>query len=273
MRLEPGTYLGATVRRKARAGLCLTLSRYAPGLTQPWHVHANPTLYVLLAGTACDRSRQADFEQPRLTAVFHPTKEAHAGLVGPEGMLGLNIEYEPSWLDRHELAERDLGGYRPLDEVWSRLAVLRLLALAFAPGPQADADAETRALELLEPLVKRALGRERLACPAWLTRAREFLHDAFRSPIRVRTVAREVGVHPVHLARVFRRHHGCAVSEYLRALRLAEAGRLILRQGHTIAEAAHETGFADQAHLCRCFSSELGVSPKCFRAAARMLSG
>jgi AraC family transcriptional regulator len=272
MKLEPGMYLGATVRRRAEEGLCLTLSKYSPGLSEPWHVHANPTLYALVTGHQRDRWRRLEFEQPRLTLVFHPTTEPHAGLVGPDGMLGLNIEYDHAWLERHELHECDLGGYRLLDSVWSRLAVLQLLANGFNAGAHTDADVETAALELLEPLIQSRMGREQLAYPVWLSRAREFLHESYHSPIRVHVVAREVGVHPVHLARVFRQRYRCSVSEYLRALRLAEAGRLILRHGHTIAEAAHEAGFADQAHLCRCFSQKFGFSPKTLRSAAQTLS-
>jgi AraC family transcriptional regulator len=265
-------YLGATVRRREYEGLSLTLSKYRAGLSQPWHVHANPTLYALMAGRQCERARKADFVHERLAVVFHPTTEPHAGLVGPEGMLGLNIEFETGWLERHELAERDLGGYRPLDSVWSALAVLQILPIAFQPSLRAHADIEMRILEILDPLVNRAIGHESLTCPLWLRRARELLHTAFRSPLRVRWIANEVRVHPVHLTRVFRRYHGCTVSEYLRALRLAEAGRLILRPGHTIAEAAYEAGFADQAHLCRCFSDEFGFSPKTLRSTGQVLS-
>jgi AraC family transcriptional regulator len=271
MRLESRTYFGTALERRVCAGLCLTLSQYGPGL-QPWHVHANPTLYVLLAGGQRDRSRRAEFEQPHWIAVFHPTTEPHASLVGPSGMVGLNVEFDEPWLHRHELAERDLGGYGPIDDVWSRLAALQLLTSAFASGPYADADIDSRTLELVEPLVQRSLDRAQTNCPPWLRRAREYLHDAYRSPIRVQAVAREVGVHPVHLTRVFRRRHGCSVSDYLRRLRLAEAARLILRHGHTIAEAAHESGFADQAHLCRCFSSAFGISPKKYRSAIQILS-
>jgi AraC family transcriptional regulator len=272
MKLEPGSYFGATMRQREEDGLSLTLSRYTPDLAQPWHVHANPTFYVLLSGQQRDRWRRAELEQPRLTLVFHPTTEPHAGLVGPEGMLGLNVEYDQAWLERHQLQERDLGSYRLLDSLEGRLAVLQLLANAFAPGPQAAAEIESQALELLESLFEPKRGHQPLARPAWLRRAQELLHDGFRLPIRVRWVAREVGVHPVHLTRVFRQCLGHSVSEYVRGLRLAEAGRLILRQGHTIAEAAHEAGFADQAHLCRCFSRNLGFSPKTLRAAVRSFS-
>src|SRR5207302_385476 len=82
----------------------------------------------------------------------------------------------------------------------------------------------------------------------------EFLREQFRDPVGLRDAAREAGVHPVYLARVFRRHHGCPVSEYLRALRLVEAGRLVL-EGASLAHAAHAAGFADQAHVSRRFSA------------------
>src|SRR5262249_53594706 len=83
-------------------------------------------------------------------------------------------------------------------------------------------------------------------------------------------VAETAGVHPVYCARVFRRCRGLTVSAYLRALRLAEAARLVLEKGWPLAEAAYGAGFADQAHFCRCCSHFLGRSPKSFRAVARL---
>jgi hypothetical protein len=97
MRLGPGIYLGDTVGRRTEDGLSLTVSKDAADLTDAWHVHANPTLFALIAGERCDRSRRADFVHERLTVVFHPTTEPHAGAVGP-----------------HD--------YRPLDTPWSSLA-------------------------------------------------------------------------------------------------------------------------------------------------------
>jgi AraC family transcriptional regulator len=176
-------------------------------------------------------------------------------------MRGLNIEYEPGWLSRHELDERDLGDYRPLDSAPARLAALRFLATAFQPGDRADPDLETQALELLEPLVTRPARPAEGPVPRRLRAAEDFLRVRFREPVSLRHVAREVGVHPVYLARVFRRRHGCSVSEYMRALRLAEAGRLGL-QGAPLAQAAYAAGFADQAHFSRRFSAAFGFSPR-----------
>jgi AraC family transcriptional regulator len=261
MRLGPGEYFGGTLWERRCGGLLLTLSAYRPGPTQPWHCHANPTFFLLLNGDHRDHSRHGPFEQPAFSLVYHPTTNPHAGELGPRGMRGLNLEYEPSWLESHGLCEGDLGGYRPLDSARLRLAALRLVATAFQDGEHAAADLQMQALELLDPLVARPPGAAPDPAPRWLRRAEEFLRAHFRASVSLRDVAREAGVHPVYLARVFRRRHGCSVSEYLRALRLVETGRLVLH-GASMAQAAHAAGFSDQAHFSRRFSREFGFSPR-----------
>jgi AraC family transcriptional regulator len=261
MRLGFGEYFGNAVWQRRSAGLLLTLSAYRPGWMQPWHCHANPTLFLLLTGDHRDNSRQSAFEQPALSLVYHPATFFHAGEQGPRGMRGLNVEYEPDWLARHELRAADLGGYAALDAPQHRLAVLRFLATASRPAGSAEAALETQALELLEPLVAAPPSEP---SPPWLTRAEEFLRSRFRESIGLRHAAREAGVHPVYLARVFRRRHACSVSEYLHALRLAEAGQLVL-QGASLAQAALAAGFADQAYFSRRFSAAFGFTPKGLR--------
>jgi AraC family transcriptional regulator len=264
MRLGPGEYLGGTSWERPCRGLLLTLSAYQPNQTQPWHCHAHPTFFLLLCGSHRDHSRQGVFDQPALSLVYHPTTTVHAGELGARGMRGLNIEYQPAWLERHGLRESDLGGYQSLDSAMMRLAALRFLATACQPGDRADSELETLALELLAPLVawpdRPAAGSR----PPWLRTAEDFLRARFRESVSLRDVAREAGVHPVYLARVFRGRHGCPVSEYLCRLRLAEAGQLVL-EGASLAQAAHAAGFADQAHFARCFSAAFGFSPKGLR--------
>jgi AraC-like DNA-binding protein len=270
MRLNPGEYLGETLWERAIPGLRLTLSAYQPCCAQPWHRHTYPTFFLLLAGDHSDHTRQNVHRQSEFTFVFHPATTEHAGELGPGPTRGLNIEYQTSWLERHQLAERDLHEYRTLQSAHVRLIALRLLATAFQPGgKRVDADLETQAFELLVPLISRTATEARM--PGWFSKAEDFMQASFRDPISLRDVADEVGVHPVYLARVFRRVRRCTVSEYLRMLRLTEAGRLVL-QGASLAQAAYAAGFADQAHFSRCCSATLGFSPKGFFPARQSLS-
>jgi AraC family transcriptional regulator len=267
MKLAPGQFFGQTLRQWRAGGLTVNVSRYQPGRGQPFHVHTHPTVFVSILGDKRDQTRKGAHEMHDWSIVFHPTNEPHASDVGPRGVLGLNLEFAPEWLGRHQLSETDLGGYQlRTASVWSRLAVLRLVCLTVRLTAGIEQDLLDQALELVEPLVKRgaaSLGAD----PAWLRRGEVFLHDQFRSPVSLRDAAREAGVHPVYFARVFRGRHGCPVSAYLRALRLAEAGRLVLGRRRSLAESALEAGFADQAHLTRCFTRQFRFGPLALRVA------
>lgn len=264
-KLGPGEYLGRTLWRRQVAGLLLTLSEYAPGLTHAWHTHAQPMFFLLLNGDHRDRTRREEYDQHALTNVYHPTTGPHATTVGPEGMLGLNLEFTDDWLARHNVAARELADYRLLDSVPARLLNLRLLAAAFATDDFAHADLETTATELLAAVVTTGRRLRPSNAPSWLRRTEAFLRASFQLPVSLCDAAREASVPPVHLARVFRRVHGISVGQYLRIMRLAEAGRLVVQHGCLLAEAATRAGFADQSHFTRCCSHALGYSPGALR--------
>jgi AraC-like DNA-binding protein len=259
LRLAPGKFFGPTLFQRDCGGLTLTLTRYFPQPEQPWHVHAHPGFFLLLDGEHLDRTRHFTVTHPVLTPLFHPATEPHSGLVGKQGMLGLNIEYAAAWLSQHQVETAHMGGYCLLDSLPARLNVFRLLACAFT-ATAAEAELETAGLELLEPLVRTAPPPAQ--SPPWLERTVEFLRSAYRQPVSLRQAAVEAGVHPVYFARVFRKALGCSVSDYLRQLRVAEAGRLIVQEGQPLAQAALQAGFADQAHFTRCCRLTLGCTPR-----------
>jgi AraC family transcriptional regulator len=264
MKPSPIPYSGQTLFVRRAPGLRTSLGCYPQG-TQPLHVHEHASFSVLVAGRGLDRCRTRTYDQPPLTAVFHPTSEPHANDIGPSGVVGFTLEMEPAWLHAHGLTERALGGYQVIAATArSRLACLCLLAAAWRDGPCAAADLETHALEMLE-LLRPAPGPERGPAPAWLSRGEDFLRTHFRSPVSLSQAAREAGVHPIYFARVFRRRHGCPVSAYVRALRLTAAGELIVGGSQPLAQVACGAGFADQAHLTRWFSRVIGVSPGALR--------
>ncbi len=271
----PIPFSGRTLFVREACGLRATLGTYPP-CAQPLHSHEHASFSILVAGRGVDRSRSQSYDQPPLTAVFHPSNAPHANDIGPGGVLGLTLELDPAWLRSHGLTAKALGGHRAVAPAApSRLACLCLLGAAWRDGPRTATDLETHALELLELLTQHAAGSTGGPSPAWLARGEEFLRTHFRAPVGLSEAAREAGVHPIHFARVFRRRHGRPVSAYVRALRLAEAGELIVGGSRPLAQVAYAAGFADQAHLTRWFSRVVGLSPGALRrlrhlAAARV---
>jgi AraC family transcriptional regulator len=103
--------------------------------------------------------------------------------------------------------------------------------------------------------------RESALRPSWLDAAETYLADAFDQPIAVADVARAAGVHPVHLARGYRRWFGATPGTRLRARRLERAADLLMLGRIPIGEIALSAGFCDQSHLNRQFRRTYGVTP------------
>jgi AraC family transcriptional regulator len=98
-------------------------------------------------------------------------------------------------------------------------------------------------------------------------RVRERLDDASAQPPSLRELAAIAGLHPVYLARAFRRRYGVSPSEYLRMRRLHRAISLLAAR-RTLADAAATLGFSDASHLHRSFVAEFGMTPGTFRRLA-----
>ncbi|MCB1025368.1 MAG: helix-turn-helix transcriptional regulator, partial [Acidobacteria bacterium] len=99
----------------------------------------------------------------------------------------------------------------------------------------------------------------------WIVKAKEYLHDSFSEPITLKNAAKAVGVHPVHLARTFRRQFGCSIGEYVRFLRVEFAKSQISSTKKPLAEIALCSGFSDQSHLSKTFKNLAGITPNEYR--------
>jgi AraC family transcriptional regulator len=103
--------------------------------------------------------------------------------------------------------------------------------------------------------------------PRWFGGVKERLHEGFREPLRMRDLAREAGVHPVHLARAFRKMEKRTPGEYQQGLQVRAACELLRDLEWPLAVIAAECGFADQSHFTRVFRKMTGTTPAQFRRA------
>jgi AraC family transcriptional regulator len=88
-------------------------------------------------------------------------------------------------------------------------------------------------------------------------------------PVRLAELAREVSVHPAHLARAFRQQFGTSVGGYVRRLRLDWAAAELERSETALAAIALAAGFADQSHFTRSFRRYTGFTPGAYRRGRR----
>jgi AraC family transcriptional regulator len=250
-------------------GFSLREGRHPAGSALPWHTHPGPTLCFVFAGAFTESFAGATLECTPGTLKITPAGEPHWNRFGREDTHGLLVEADASRVE-------SLGGFAAvLAERGSfQDETLALLARRVAGELRRHDTAAPLAIEglLLELLAGAARERElRLTgtLPRWLADARNYLHDPGQVG-SLSELATAVGVHPVTLARDFRKAYGCSVGAYLRWLRVARAARQLAESDAPLAEIALAAGFADQSHFSNVFRRETGLSPSAFRRAVRI---
>lgn len=243
----------------------LSETRFARGVFLPLHRHDDAYLTFVLAGAYREHANgQTRVCDPR-TLVLHPAGDTHEDDFAQKPTRCLNAVLAPAFVRR-------LGGAASALERGGVVAAPQVAML----GDRISA--ELRASDAMTPMIVEGLllelfgvlGRTERSrrTPAWLAEAHAILGRTFAQKTTLATIAEEVGVHPVHLAREFRSHFGVSVGEHVRALRVAFA-RERIASGASLTTVAAEAGFADQSHLTRTFKRVAGMSPAAFRRRLR----
>jgi AraC-like DNA-binding protein len=141
------------------------------------------------------------------------------------------------------------GRHTPLDDLWPTGASSAWDQLA------AESDPERR-LDLLESMLKARLPDVRGIHPA-IAMALE----AFQVPTPVREVVRTSGYSHRHFVEIFQQTVGLNPKTYCRLRRFGDALERMRVTETSIAELALDTGYSDQAHLCRDFRDFAGLTP------------
>ena len=263
-KLEAGRYFGETVRRRDTTSLAVSEIRFAPRASLPRHSHDRSIFNFVLFGGYVEYSDWETCECLPPVMLFHPAGQIHWERFSRAGARCLTVEFDPAWIDSlagdHHALERPLIFRRG---EWTWLA-----------GPLRQ---ELYVRDDLSPMVVEAYVRLLLAAgvrsahhgsapPPFLQRACALLNDRFTEHLELGEVARDLGVHPTHLARAFRRHFRTSPGEYVRRLRVEFACRELASSRRSLSEIARLAGFADQSHFTRTFKRLTGTTPARYRS-------
>jgi AraC family transcriptional regulator len=218
---------------------------YAGGLRQAWHTHDEPSLSLVVRGDVVETIAQGSGRAAAGDVIVKPARVPHDDLYGPGGARLYTL-----------LADADLGAYRLIAGGPPAALFLRMIEEWREGAPFGEI-----AVDLLASLFRDAVRPRRTAA------LHEIAARAASTSVSVEELARERSMHPVALARAFRREFGCSITAYRRRMRVRRAMEL-LATGAPLADVALESGFADQSHLCRIFRAETGTTPSHFRRLA-----
>lgn len=271
-RLDWGSFFGDAGREIRTASFEFS-DRIAvvPDREVPEHTHLNAHFVLVVDGTYITEARNRPGLCGASTLVFNPAGTTHRDRfhtdLGRFFTISVSSEVAEHVERKHPAA---VSFTAPDVAAAARQAHLEFLRGGESGGePPHSIVLEGLGLELAGRAARWIVDRDRLA-PRWLMRVRDSIHDRCTSKLTVRELADEAAVHPIHLARSFRRHFDSSPGEYLRRCRIEKARELLTTSDLPLAELALIAGFSDQSQLTNAFRRATGHTPRAFR---RLLRG
>jgi AraC family transcriptional regulator len=198
------------VDRRVVSDVTLSVNRLSSHLELPTHRHTAGALGLILNGEITEAFGSSAFSCTPGAVLLRPAEAPHSDRVA-EGGASLFV-IEPSQARVDDIREH--GAFLDAPEMLARDRVSDLAAQLYY---------ESRRPDTASPLCIQALMFEIAAClirrseatsadgPKWLGRVRSRIDDTYWEKLCISELAREAGVHSVHLARTFREIYGVTV--------------------------------------------------------------
>jgi AraC family transcriptional regulator len=270
MKLPAGHFYGHPSTICEVVGLRLMESQYQPGHRHRKHSHERCSFCLVLQGGFTEAYGKTSIECAPSTLLFYPAEEMHAEYFHKSTSRCFIIEVGPHWVSR--VREYSLSMEQPTNSKGGKVSALALRLYQ-----------ESRVLDEVSPLAIEGLAFELMAetfrclqrnregnAARRISETREFLQAHFSEQIALTRVAEAVNLHPVFLAREFRRVYGCTVGDYIRRLRIEFACGELVNSDTPLSAIAAAGGFFDQSHFTRTFKSLTGMTPAAYRATVRL---
>lgn len=263
--LRGGTH-GQQSRLSESAGFIASVTVHAPGLQLEKHSHERASINLVLRGHYAESFNGSSDAYSPLSLIVKPAGESHANSFREEGAKCLLLEFSQERA-RSVSAFSDVLTAPAVDRSGAAVpAGLRIVRELESPDSFSPLAVESAALDLLIAVSRRGLKRPG-AEPGWMRQVLEMLHALPAEKLSLTRIASAVGVHPVHLARSFRRMHGMSIGTYARRLKVEKAVDMIGRTGLPLADIAFALGFCDQSHMSRLVKRVARLTPREIRLA------
>jgi len=234
----------------------------------PRHIHEQFGVGVVDDGGQVSRSGRGMVEAVAGDTITVNPGEVHDGApIGEGGRAWRMLYFNPS------LIAAAADEVRPGGRLEFQLPVVRTLRVArrfralFAAMTTESEGGEEHLLMLLADLMREQGGlAPEASVPQALAIARRRIDDDPTAAVTLADLATESGLSRFQVLRGFARTTGLTPHAYLVQRRIAMARRMIAG-GSRLADAALESGFADQSHMTRTFVRNYGLSPGAYAQA------
>lgn len=267
-KLARGSFFGSSVRSRTIEGFVFTEYSYPPVEKVRRHSHESAYFSFVLHGFYDEYVASKATSCTKGFGIFHPADEIHSDRFGTRRTRIFSVEIPKNRIAG--LQEYDITANSR--NILTSPHVLSLAHRAYRSFYAWDAASalmlEATAIELLHELPWQSRAVESRV-PHWMNQAIELIHAEYRTHLTCASIARRVDVHPVHLARTFKRNCKTTIREYISRLRIEYSVKALGDRTRSLAEIAADAGFADQSHFGRTFRTIIGETPRAHRGRSR----
>lgn len=227
------------------------------------HRHDTYTVAVTIAGVQAFNYRgETRYSLPGQVLVLHPD-ELHDGRCHDESGFCYRAAYIPPAYVQEVLGGAELPFVANGVSTHPALVAAACNLVIDCAGVEEPGAYEDALYDLAHAMNNAAGGAApvRIADRTAVMRAREYLETAVVVGARLEELEQVSGCDRWQLSRDFRVLLGTSPYRYLQQRRV-DLAKQLLREGATLADAAHGAGFADQSHFGRTFRKAVGLTPK-----------
>lgn len=254
------------MRRAEQMGeLTLTDTSYEPRLHLYPHAHQDACFGFVLAGGFSEQFPDESLRYAGRSVFFRPPQLVHENRVSSAGARCFYLEVSSQWL--HHVEQYSSLPAQPVSLQTEMLE--RLVNCLYEQWDEMDDVAplaiEGLACEIAAQFCRAARPKRETTPPRWLKQVQELVHSRFNESLSLGVISREVSMHPVHVAREFRRYYGSTIGEFRRKCRVDFACQRLAYSDLPIVEIALEAGFSQQPHFTSVFKRVTGLTPWRYR--------
>jgi AraC family transcriptional regulator len=262
MKLEAGCLHGKILRSLQINDFILSETWHPAKSKLLKHSHSNPYFCFVLQGIYTEIYGRKELTCNPTTLTFRAANEEHEDHFHDKDGRVFVVEIPIRWTEK--LRENSLkldSSTKFQDRLLSQL-ITRLNREFHYMDSASQLAIEGLTIEIMAQAARNSISTIEKKEPQWLKRVVELLHSNFLENLTLEDISLQAGVHPVHLATVFRQKFNCTIGEYTRRLKIEFACRQISSGEFPLIEIALNAGFGDQSHFSRVFKQHTGITPK-----------
>lgn len=255
--LKNGEFYGAHYQKSTFENIIITDTEYTHDKVD-WHYHQNPYFTYLLQGKLYESNKKEDYFLEPGSLLFHNWQDAHHNIKSPEFTRGFHIELTQDWFSRYDIPAMDFEGSVNLKNPAIKSLVNKVFVESKVNDTYSNLAIDTLLIELFGNIKDVKGGKVKR--PEWVDRLQELILEE-EVDYSLSKLAEKLEIHPIHLSREFGRYFGMSLGNYVRALKINKAFRLIALNQFSMTEICYKCGFFDQSHFITNFKKVYNTTP------------